>query len=1355
MKKLTSILLALAMIFTLLPMGVFAADDTPFSDVNGKEYFSAAATVLEEIGILAGYPDGTFGAEKSITRAEMSAIVCRMIDKESDADESKGETVFDDVDADHWASGYINVASEEGIINGDGNGKFRPEDDVKYEEAIKMVVCALGFGDDVKVDEKDWSAGYIKAADDKGITGNLKGAKGKAATRGDIAVMVYNGLKSDLVAPTASLESGTYTGTKSVTLTTATKDADIYYTTDGTTPTVKSTKYTKAVSISKTTTLKAIAVKDGVLISDVMIADYTIKVSSGGGGGGGGGSSSSSKKYTVSFDLNYDGAPDAPASQSVQSGNVASEPIAPVREGYIFAGWYTDKEGIKQFIFDDVISSNITLYANWLKNDATSMKLENALSDLYILYSDGNNKNYVTKNIGLQTTIDDVTVEWMSDKPDIITNTGIVHRPPSEDVVVNLYATLNYDGSSINKDFSLKVINGDDVNGENIKDNTYEDLKDLNDGEMPLIVNDGNGNIESIDGKYSDILIHNEKEALKSFYSIKTIMQMSNPDEELEFVNATGDEDGMSYSFNQVYQNLEVYGRRSTVTVLNNGETTYLNTGYIPNININTTPNLQIEEIETKVKQYFNQNVEYNVSNIKLIVFAEENNIYHLSYLIPVSGADQEQNYFEGYIFVDAHSGDIINFEKTMCADHDVSSSGRDEFDIKRNFTTRFKLIDFYFFYMQNVERNLQVYKYNSNGNRRIGSEFNIWTDKTANSAYSNMITVYDWYKNVLGIDGVVNQGAEIPIIVHSNQLLSNAFWSGNNRNITFCENRDTDTATRTRAAAIDIVGHEFTHAVVQFTTGVLPYKNATGAINEGYADIFGALIKSDWNYGNNEGLTYPNAVKTGIWDHGADIGKTYRNIADPETTNQCARLYGTNYVQPNVNDLDGDGNGVHTNSTIISRAAYLMATRYGISNDRLAKIWYKSLSLGFNSNSDYYTVRRNVIKAAKIKSATDAEINKIMQAFDDVNITSQGNGIISGYVANADDRTAFIQNANIILKSKNGNVMQTLHTDSDGKYVINVAEGNYKLSVSADGYIPFDCNVTVISDEIKYIETLLLVDGDQQETRNIVGIITDSVTGSSISDVKLEIYEGWNTYEGNKVAEAKTNEYGNYSTTLHLGNYTIKLTKAGYVTDTFNIAVTKNSSQSKNGTMVPENSEEIPEGELRIRLRWGNTPSDLDSHLVGPSGDGVEKFHTYYSNKTYNYNSTRYADLDLDDTDGEGPETTTIYVQNSSGKYRFYVHDYSNRDSSSSKAMSNSGAIVQVFAGSRLVGTYPVPTSTVGTLWCVFEYDSETRKLNAVNTMSNYSEPSNVGLFSADDHQIHQNDESQMIFKDIFTNIK
>lgn len=334
------------MLLTLAPMNIFAADaeKTDFSDMKATDYYAQAATALEQLDILSGYPDGTFGAEKPITRAEMAAIVCRMIDKETDAKKAMGETIFDDVSSDHWASGYINIASKEGIINGDGNGKFRPEDDVKHEEAIKMVVCALGYGNDVEVDEKDWSKGYLEVASEKGISDDLKGAKGKASTRGDVAVMTYNGLATDAenskipAIPVASVKAGEYKGTQKVKLTTTTKDADIYYTTDGTTPTVKSTKYTKEISISKTSTLKAIAVKNGVVSMGVMSADYTIKQVSSGGG------SSRPTTYSLSFATVENGSVDSSVAGSYTKNSTINLTATP-DENYVFVKWESNNGG--------------------------------------------------------------------------------------------------------------------------------------------------------------------------------------------------------------------------------------------------------------------------------------------------------------------------------------------------------------------------------------------------------------------------------------------------------------------------------------------------------------------------------------------------------------------------------------------------------------------------------------------------------------------------------------------------------------------------------------------------------------------------------------------------------------------------------------------------------------------------------------------------------------------------------------------------------------------------------------------------------------------------------------------------
>lgn len=108
---------------------------------------------------------------------------------------------------------------------------------------------------------------------------------------------------SQIVAtPTASLPTGTYSGTQTVSLSTSTTDARIYYTTDGSMPSASSPLYTGEITISKDTTLKAIAVKDDYVDSDVATYTYTISSGSSHSGGGGGSSTLKASAPTASPD---------------------------------------------------------------------------------------------------------------------------------------------------------------------------------------------------------------------------------------------------------------------------------------------------------------------------------------------------------------------------------------------------------------------------------------------------------------------------------------------------------------------------------------------------------------------------------------------------------------------------------------------------------------------------------------------------------------------------------------------------------------------------------------------------------------------------------------------------------------------------------------------------------------------------------------------------------------------------------------------------------------------------------------------------------------------------------------------
>ena len=110
--------------------------------------------------------------------------------------------------------------------------------------------------------------------------------------------------------------------------------------------------------------------------------------------------------------------------------------------------------------------------------------------------------------------------------------------------------------------------------------------------------------------------------------------------------------------------------------------------------------------------------------------------------------------------------------------------------------------------------------------------------------------------------------------------------------------------------------------------------------------------------------------------------------------------------------------------------------------------------------------------------------------------------------------------------------------------------------------------------------------------------------------------------------------------------------------------------------------------------------------------------FHIYWANKKYYEGDELVAQLDWDDTDGNGPETVTVTVSVDIGtRYQYYIYDFSNGGSSSSKALSFSGARVNVYCGDRLIKTYSVPGDVQGTTWNVFEIvDGELVDINQIN---------------------------------------
>ena len=192
LKKVLALVVALTMVLGTVS---FAA----YTDVAEDSDVYTAVQTLSSLSILNGYEDGTFGPEKDITRAEFATVVCRALGY---AGGGSVATQFADVPADHWASAFIGYAAGLGIVNGYGDGNFGPEDNVTYEQAIKMLVVALGF-EPMAAQKGGYPTGYLVVANTYGLTDGVNApADAAAANRGVVAHLTYNALDIPMMAQT-------------------------------------------------------------------------------------------------------------------------------------------------------------------------------------------------------------------------------------------------------------------------------------------------------------------------------------------------------------------------------------------------------------------------------------------------------------------------------------------------------------------------------------------------------------------------------------------------------------------------------------------------------------------------------------------------------------------------------------------------------------------------------------------------------------------------------------------------------------------------------------------------------------------------------------------------------------------------------------------------------------------------------------------------------------------------------------------------------------------------------------------------------------------------------------------------
>ncbi|GAA4003409.1 M4 family metallopeptidase [Hymenobacter fastidiosus] len=331
-----------------------------------------------------------------------------------------------------------------------------------------------------------------------------------------------------------------------------------------------------------------------------------------------------------------------------------------------------------------------------------------------------------------------------------------------------------------------------------------------------------------------------------------------------------------------------------------------------------------------------------------------------------------QQPISRAFIYVDAHTGEVVlqdNIIKHVGATGTFATAySGTQSSATETATGGYRL--------RELTRGLGIETYNcKKGNSYTAAvDFidadNSWTeynnanfDNAALDAHWGAQSTYDYFKNVLGRNSYNNAGAKIKSYVHFDDTpggagYENAYWNGSV--MTYG-----DGATRFRPlTSLDVAAHEIGHAVCSSTAN-LTYSNESGALNEGFSDIWGAAVE------------YYKAPAKQTWLIGEDIDKVrpaLRSMSNPNAESQ-PDTYGGTYWYTGT----GDNGGVHTNSGVLNHWFYRLTVGGSGTNDKgttfsvaaigidaAAKIAYRTESVYLTASSNYAAARTYSIQSAK-----------------------------------------------------------------------------------------------------------------------------------------------------------------------------------------------------------------------------------------------------------------------------------------------------------------------------------------------------------------------------------------------------
>jgi Zn-dependent metalloprotease/subtilisin-like proprotein convertase family protein len=639
----------------------------------------------------------------------------------------------------------------------------------------------------------------------------------------------------------------------------------------------------------------------------------------------------------------------------------------------------------------------------------------------------------------------------------------------------------------------------------------------------------------------------NEQPRVEGFEQWLNLTFNLSVDYKLRFINSHKDEIGMEhFRYAQTYKGIPVNGsmlivhsKNGMVESFNGDISSEILAASNPSINFSTALSKATahigaksykwesaeEEAHLKLEQS-NPSATYYPQNELRYVKAGKGE-FRLAYRLDIyANAPMSRN----YVFVDALNGEILSVENRI---HEANANGT---AITAYSGSQPIITDFTgnTYRLRETGRGLGVETYDM---RLAGTNYasavdftdadNTWNnvntnkDQYAPDAHFGAEKTYDYFFLTHGRNSLNNAGMKLLSYIHYGTNYVNAFWDGTR--MTYGDGNTTYSPLTT----LDICGHEMTHGITEFSANLV-YSYESGAMNEGFSDIFGTVVEY-----------YANPA-TADWTVGEDIGVPFRSMSNPNLYNQPDTYLGTSWYTGT-----GDNGGVHYNSGVLNYWFYLVTNGGSGTNDinnafnvagigmtKAAAIAYRTLTTYLTTNSQYANARTySIIAAQDLYGVCSPEVTAVTNAWYAVGIgAASGNGFASISPAGP---TTFCSGGNVTLNANTGAGI-TYQWNLNGSPIGSANAPTY-VATQSGSY-----TVTTTSCSINTTSSPVVVTVNQAISQiNQSGPIT-SCAGETVA-LTATTSPGYNiqwNLDGNPIPSATSSSYnatqnGNYSATI------------------------------------------------------------------------------------------------------------------------------------------------------------------------------------------------------------------------------